>query len=167
MPLMSHCCLIYTSTASEKFVSNDELRKLVQQCAENNRRAKIAGLLLLAGDQFLQVLEGPSKAVNTLLRKICMDKRHHDLDLVSFEPIGPVYFDNWSMRLVDLYDLPMESRQIFMRKYQHDNGVIQIPNRLHEGSIPCCSMPRPCACPHPGMSQSPRHRAINSRSRGS
>lgn len=132
MPLTNQCRLIYASTASEKFMSNDALRGLVQQCAENNRRAKIAGLLLLAGDQFLQVLEGPSKAVNALFRKICVDKRHRDLDLLSFESIGPAYFDNWSMRLVDLYDLPMGSRQIFMRKYQHENGVIHIPARLHE-----------------------------------
>jgi hypothetical protein len=129
---MNQCRLIYSSIASEKFMSQEELHALVQQCAQNNTRAKIAGLLVLSGDRFLQVLEGPAKAVNRVFNKIILDKRHHDVSLISFESIGPAYFDNWSMRLVDLYDLPMESRQIFMRKYIHEDGVIRLPERLHE-----------------------------------
>jgi hypothetical protein len=70
---MADCRLIYRSTCSESFLPNEDLKALVQQSAENNRRDGITGLLLLSGDQFLQVLEGPSPAVNRLFRRLCRD----------------------------------------------------------------------------------------------
>ena len=129
---MNHCRLIYKSISSEHIVSNEDLRTLVQQSAQNNSEQDISGLLLLSGDEFLQVLEGTTRAVNELFRKILNDKRHHDVNLISFEPIGPVYFDDWSMRLVDLYDLPLAPRQFMMHKYHYQDGFIVIPDKLHE-----------------------------------
>ena len=113
-------------------MSNEDLLTLVEKAAENNQREAIAGLLLLAGDQFLQVLEGPLDAVNSLFQRICRDERHHTIALISFEPAAKSYFEDWNMRLVDLYDLPMQQRQVFMGKYRHEDGVVEIPDKLHE-----------------------------------
>jgi len=129
---MNHCRLIYSSISSEEIVSNDAVNALVKRSAEKNLRDKITGLLLLSGDRFLQVLEGDSKAVNQLYAKIHKDSRHREVELISFEPIDVPYFEAWGMRLVDLYDLPTHPRQFLMDKYEHLDGDIQIPGRIHE-----------------------------------
>jgi hypothetical protein len=129
---MGDCRLIYRSTCSESFLPNEDLRELVEQSAENNGRNGITGLLLMSGDQFLQVLEGPSKAVNRLFGSIYRDERHHDIELIAFEQIGPKYFDEWCMHLVDLFDLSRQPRDMLAQKYGAANGVIEIPDRLHE-----------------------------------
>ena len=56
---MGDCRLIYRSTCSASFLPNEDLRSLVHQSADHNAEQGITGLLLLSGDQFLQVLEGP------------------------------------------------------------------------------------------------------------
>ena len=129
---MSGCRLIYRSVSSEPYMSKGALQELVQQSARNNSKENITGLLVVSGDRFLQVLEGPSEAVNRLFGRIMADKRHRDVNLVSFEPIGPFYFDKWSMHLVDLYNLAMQPRQFLTQKYDHKEGVIRIPEKLHE-----------------------------------
>ena len=129
---MGRCRLIYTSISSEEIISNEAIEALVKRSAENNLRENITGLLLLSGDRFLQVLEGESKAVNRLYGKIYQDPRHREVELISFESIGPAYFETWGMRLVDLYDLPMHPRRFLMDKYEHQDGEIQIPVRHHE-----------------------------------
>lgn len=129
---MGNCRLIYRSTCAASFMPNEDLRELVARSAENNRSAGITGLLMLSGSQFLQVLEGPSHAVNRLFNRIIRDPRHQDVQLVSFEQIGPTYFDDWSMHLVDLFDLSRHPRDLLSGKYQTSNGVVQIPARLHE-----------------------------------
>ena len=112
-------------------MSNDELLELVETAAKNNLKDKITGLLLIAGEQFLQVLEGDPEKVNALFQKICRDERHHSVELITFEPTTDPYFSDWNMRLIYLYDLPMEQRRIFMEKYDHEDGEIQIPQQLH------------------------------------
>jgi hypothetical protein len=129
---MTQCRLIYQSTCSAKPIDNADLRELVQKSAGHNRAAAITGLLLLSGDQFLQVLEGPADAVNRLFGRIVRDKRHRDVRLLSFEQIGPVYFNDWSMHLVDLFDLPKAPRELLARKYRSREGAVEIPERLHE-----------------------------------
>lgn len=113
-------------------MSNEELRDLVRQSAENNRARGITGLLLLSGGDFLQVLEGPSDAVNKLFNRIVRDPRHHDVSLIAFEQIGPFYFDEWDMHLVDLFDLPKLPRELLASKYSVKDGAVVIPERLHE-----------------------------------
>ena len=94
---MSHCRLIYQSTCTRNPIDNEDLRDLVQRSAEHNRAAGITGLLLLSGNRFLQVVEGPSDAVNALFGRIMRDQRHRDVQLLTYEPIGDVYFDDWNM----------------------------------------------------------------------
>jgi hypothetical protein len=125
--------LIYTSTATAEVVSNEMLRDLARKAAEANAKHRITGLLILSGNRFLQALEGPHDRVNRLFCNIVRDPRHHDVELVTFEPMeNAAYFDDWNMRLVDLYDVPGQSRDLLAAKYSHKDGVIRIPERLHE-----------------------------------
>ena len=129
---MKQSRLIYTSIATAEVVSNETLRDLSGKAAAANAEHKITGLLILSGNRFLQVLEGPQRMINTLYRNIIRDARHHDVELITYEPISSRYFDDWTMRLVDLYDLPRQPRDYLAAKYRHKDGIIQIPDRLHE-----------------------------------
>ncbi|MFD2113074.1 BLUF domain-containing protein [Thiorhodococcus fuscus] len=129
---MENCRLIYRSTCRDGFIDNAQLRDLIAKSADNNRAAGITGMLILSGDQFLQVLEGPADAVNRLYAYIMADRRHKDLRLISYESIAERHFDDWGMSLVDLYDLPKPARDLLERKYSVRDGAILIPERLHE-----------------------------------
>jgi hypothetical protein len=60
------------------------------------------------------------------------DTRHRDVELVIFEPMESRYFEEWNMRLVDLYELSKYPREFIAAKYKYRDGVILIPERLLE-----------------------------------
>lgn len=128
---MPICRLIYRSTACEDTLSNKELAAIQHLSVENNSNKGVTGLLVLSGDQFLQVLEGESKDINELYAKILQDSRHHSVRLISFESVPERFFENWAMRLVDLYDLPMQPRRFLMQKYSSIEDSICIPEPLN------------------------------------
>jgi hypothetical protein len=129
---VKNCRLIYKSRASTDVVSNEVINQLVEQSAKANKARQITGLLLLSGNRFLQVLEGPYQDVNRLYGNIMRDTRHCDVELVTFEPMESRYFEEWNMRLVDLYELSKHPRELIAAKYEYCEGVIMIPERLHE-----------------------------------
>ena len=120
--------LIYKSTATAEVISNRTLRDIEEQASAANTEKGITGLLVLTGNIFLQVLEGSSRDVTALFGKIIGDKRHHDVELVTFQRIGARCFDEWSMRTVDLYDLPGDRRALMAAKYGGTDGVVAIPD---------------------------------------
>ncbi len=124
MPL---CRLIYQSQTSWDQLTNELLRDLAVKSAKSNQRRHISGLLILSGEKFLQVLEGPSEEVNALYAKLIRDRRHHDLVLISYEQIATRCFEDWSMRVVDLDDLPPTAREFLRNKYPEVDGSIEIP----------------------------------------
>ena len=128
---MSLARLIYKSTANEKATLNQGLKALEEQAFDSNSSNDITGMLMLIGDTFVQVLEGAPKALTTLFGKIVADKRHSDVELVTFETITQRSFDQWAMRLVDIFDLPGEKRNYLLSKYAVENDNIVIPDDLY------------------------------------
>ena len=124
---MNECRLIYKSVSAGDFVSNETVREISETGAENNRKLNISGLLILSGNQFLQVLEGPVQEVNDLFQKICRDERHTRIHLLSYELIRLRQFDTWSMRLVDLWDIEGNTRHFLKHKYPCIEDSIFIP----------------------------------------
>tara|TARA_B110000263_G_scaffold148430_1_gene128746 strand:- start:177 stop:665 length:489 start_codon:yes stop_codon:yes gene_type:complete len=120
------CRLIYKSNTCWDDLSNEMLVDLAKQSAENNQAMDVSGLLVLSGETFLQVLEGPSDAVNALYVKIIADPRHSSPRLLSFEPITSRQFSEWSMHVVDLYDLPIHHRSLLTAKYPMKEDYIEI-----------------------------------------
>jgi len=140
--------LIYKSVATEKVVSNQTLRNLESQAAEANAAKGITGLLLLSGNVFLQVLEGSAGDLTDLFGRIMQDERHHRLELITFDAAPERLFDDWNLRLIDLYDLPGEKRAVMAAKYQQSEGSILIPDDKHlvyalllDARHLCASMP--------------------------
>ena len=128
---MTLCRLIYKSIATAEVVSNETLRDLENKAGESNAVKGITGLLVLTGNVFLQVLEGAAVDITELFGRISADKRHRRLELITYEPAASRLFDEWGMRLVDLYDLPGEKRALMAEKYAGDNGEISVPDDLH------------------------------------
>ncbi|MEM9384541.1 MAG: BLUF domain-containing protein [Pseudomonadota bacterium] len=129
---MSRCRLIYRSNSIDEMLSETALETLAQVSAERNAARNITGMLLLSGDRFLQVLEGPVRAINQLYGNIINDPRHENVTLLTYEPLGPAYFAEWDMVMLDLYNLPLEPRRFLMSKYESNDGQLRIPDRLHE-----------------------------------
>ncbi|MDJ0741287.1 MAG: BLUF domain-containing protein [Gammaproteobacteria bacterium] len=119
--------LIYRSIATADVVSNTTLRELEGQAATANAKAGISGLLILSGNVFLQVLEGDAAAVTALFGRIATDKRHRQVELLTFDASVPRCFEDWHMRLVDLLDLPGDKRAYMASKYRVDNDCIVVP----------------------------------------
>lgn len=119
--------LIYKSTADPKFMDAKGFSDLLSQCNSKNETQGINGLLLLSGNHFLQVLEGPSEFLNELYKKIINDKRHHDVRLLCYESISVPSFSDWNMRLIELDKVSTPVYKMMLKKYPHEKGTITFP----------------------------------------
>lgn len=145
---MKLCRLIYKSLATAEVVSNKTLRSLQDQAAAANAEHDITGLLVLAGNTFVQVLEGDAQDLTALMASIARDKRHRMVELISFQQVAQRNFDAWNMRLIDLYDLSGDNRSYMTAKYGKDGEDLTIPDDeqlLHalliDARYLCLSMP--------------------------
>jgi len=57
----------------------------------------VASILCCNADNFLQALEGPRNAINTLYNRLTEDNRHKDLTILDYEEISVRRYANWSM----------------------------------------------------------------------
>ena len=71
---------------------------------EHNRRNGITGILCQGQGLYLQVLEGNRSIVNQLYARILMDRRHKDVEMISFAEVAQRRCPDWSMAHVDLSD---------------------------------------------------------------
>jgi hypothetical protein len=80
--------IIYTSTARAG-LSQEDVFRIVEQSARNNPSHDITGFLLFRKGKFLQLVEGPLMALETLLAQLGNDDRHSDLTVVCFPQALP------------------------------------------------------------------------------
>lgn len=88
--------LIYVSSAKRLF-SDEELLQLLQQSRDKNAGLAITGMLLYKDGNFMQVLEGPEKAVRELYATISNDQRHHGVICLLEENVVERQFPDWTM----------------------------------------------------------------------
>jgi hypothetical protein len=103
--------LIYASQVSPGF-SAEDIRSLLTLCRDNNSRESLTGVLCFDSEFFLQCLEGPRHAVNSLYTHILRDKRHQQVTLMGYQEISRREFPEWSMAYVGL---DQTNRDILMR----------------------------------------------------
>jgi AcrR family transcriptional regulator len=89
-------CIVYASTASDLW-SDAALHGLVERARARNSNQAITGQLLYRRRQFVQLLEGPEDAVETLFTAIRQDKRHHSLRLILRRDVTGRAFPDWAM----------------------------------------------------------------------
>ena len=96
MPPLEH--LVYASVAAQKFDAS-QLAELLQKARAANERAGLTGMLLHTDSDgsFFQVLEGEPAAIDQLVGKLRLDKRHSHLTTIIREPIAKRSFGSWSM----------------------------------------------------------------------
>jgi hypothetical protein len=88
--------LAYISTGRSE-ITPDVLREILNASRTNNERVGVTGLLVSGGNRFLQVLEGPIKAVNDTYNRIEQDKRHFATVVLTSRSISARAFGEWSM----------------------------------------------------------------------
>lgn len=85
---------------SRRAFTSLELLHLCAGFAAANARCQITGVLLLAGNCFLQLVEGSPEAIEVLLRRVKADTRHSDLSLLVDEPLRRRSFTHWNMACI-------------------------------------------------------------------
>lgn len=91
--------ILYISTVSPR--ESVELESILAVARRNNRVHDITGLLMFNGKRFLQVLEGPSGAVENTFERIRRDTRHRAQVMLSRRTVGRREFGDWSMAFRD------------------------------------------------------------------
>jgi Sensors of blue-light using FAD len=100
--------LLYSSTATQAFWP-DDLFNLVEKSRSRNARRAITGMLLFHEGQFMQLLEGPEKAVRDCFAIIKRDPRHTSVTVLLMEERQHRDFPEWTMgfeRLEHAWSLP-------------------------------------------------------------
>ena len=74
------------------------LDKILDTSRINNPKVGITGSLVYHSDLFLQMLEGPEKAVLALYEAILSDNRHADIVMLRDASFNRRLFASWAMR---------------------------------------------------------------------
>lgn len=119
--------LIYVSY-STLGVNWDDLKDILIKSEQNNAELNLSGLLVVSGNIFLQVLEGPERALNALYAKILLDPRHENPTILSYTPIHERHFSEWSMKGVNIALLKTELKSFLVKKYGGDEEALDIPH---------------------------------------
>ena len=92
--------IVYVSEAVVPF-GPAELAALIRTSQRNNSARGLTGLLLHAGGQFIQALEGPADAVSERLDVITADPRHRRVHRFLCEVGTDRLFGKWAMGLLN------------------------------------------------------------------
>lgn len=95
--------VVYTSRVAESVADESQLIQDITAVAlANNPIRGISGAMVLQNHRFLQVLEGPEIAVDTLFDSISRDTRHCEVTVLFEETISLRQFDEWSMAIFEI-----------------------------------------------------------------
>jgi len=95
--------ITYLSTAIAMF-THESLMELAEHAARMNAEKMIGGVLYYKGGQFLQVIEGPTEAIDQLWSNLLKDQRHAWVEALLVEEHVNRAFDGWGMGLCDMDD---------------------------------------------------------------
>lgn len=89
--------LVYESTATGSTGSLTNLAVILAEAHRNNARDGLSGVLAAHADRYIQVIEGPREALDSLLRRLDDDPRHRDVRLLDRAPAAARMFEGWTM----------------------------------------------------------------------
>ena len=95
--------LVYVSSATRE-MSEEDLLFLLEQSRNRNKRQNITGMLLYAGGNYFQVLEGDIKDVEEIYEAIVNDERNKGNIVILKGNIKERKFPDWSMGFKHLTD---------------------------------------------------------------
>lgn len=88
--------LIYASSATSLMRPQDEWN-ILETARAKNPEIGVSGLLAFDAQYFCQYIEGPRDQVSLLFNKICLDRRHDRIELISVEEESERLFPQWAM----------------------------------------------------------------------
>ncbi|MCS6624495.1 BLUF domain-containing protein [Roseibacterium beibuensis] len=89
--------LVYESKATGTTESLGNLVVILAESQKNNARDGLTGALAAHRERYIQVVEGPAQALDSLLRRLEDDPRHKDVTLLDRQPISERLFGAWTM----------------------------------------------------------------------
>lgn len=116
--------VVYASQA-RRAGSAPELLRLCADFSARNARIGVTGLLVQAGNCFLQVLEGEDAAVTLLLERIRRDARHSEMAIILDQAVRGRAFPQWSMGCLHLHRRYEISRGNWMNVLSGCNQLLQ------------------------------------------
>lgn len=95
--------MVYASRATFKPFQagdsiNQEIREILSTARRENQKNNLVGALYYGHGCFFQCLEGKQEDIDALYAKLQKDPRHHDLRILSLQPIEQRRFSSWEMK---------------------------------------------------------------------
>jgi hypothetical protein len=78
--------------------------EILRVARRNNTQTGLTGVLLFDGTSFLQAIEGNIEAVESIYESIACDRRHEDIEVIEFKPIGARDYRSFPMAYVEGLD---------------------------------------------------------------
>jgi hypothetical protein len=107
--------IVYASRAGTEFREREARHRLKFQSQNENAKREITGLLVYCEGIFLQALEGPAAAVDSLYECIARDTRHSEVDLLARTAITKRAFGKWTMGIIEAEDYLQTSSSLEKR----------------------------------------------------
>ncbi|MDQ2711079.1 MAG: BLUF domain-containing protein [Acidobacteriota bacterium] len=103
--------VVYVSSGRTQ--ERDHIVEILRVSRINNTRLNITGMLAYKEGNFLQVLEGPTSVLSSVVETIERDNRHSGMIILAKKPIKERLFPNWSMAFRELKDLSEEDASFY------------------------------------------------------
>ena len=100
--------IIYKSKSKNSF-HIDEIRKMLSKAKRFNKVNNITGIILYYKHQFIQLIEGDKKSIESLYKDIQADKRHFDVETIISTTSKQSLWTEWSMAFYDFSDTTDQS----------------------------------------------------------
>jgi hypothetical protein len=81
-----------------------EMVKILETARRFNARVDATGCLSIREGFFFQVVEGPAKAVDAVMARIAVDRRHADIEVKLRREVASRSFSDWRMAHVHAED---------------------------------------------------------------
>ncbi|MDX1668569.1 MAG: BLUF domain-containing protein [Limnobacter sp.] len=115
-------CLVYKSKTTSH-LSPLKLEDITASACERNSELNVTGVLLSDGDYFIQYLEGPQSALDTVLQIIRNSTSHLDLTILVNQPITHREFPKWFMGLIQ----PTQSEMLNIMNWEWWDNINDHP----------------------------------------
>ncbi|MBS7669833.1 BLUF domain-containing protein [Croceicoccus gelatinilyticus] len=111
--------IVYVSAATNP-LSDKDVSDIVAKSQFNNAMADVTGFLLFNGTTFMQLVEGPDRAIDKLLDRLYTDKRHHAITVLEDNMIEKRNFPVWTMHHIRLNGDKQHRRETLARNMPID-----------------------------------------------
>jgi hypothetical protein len=115
--------LIYRSKAQPN-MKQEQIRQIIDEAIAFNAQVGITGCLVSDRGYFLQLLEGEKNAVDELYKKIKIDSRHSQAEILSTGYTKNRIFESWKMGYVEMLAKTTEEKEELARNAKKELELV-------------------------------------------